>query len=370
MLKPEDIIKKKLQYRCCRREVLELPKIQAIVDECCNNLHISPLHLICCESLTRNFSSFYLMKEPYLIYDSCLMEALYLYDCILLSGADTNDMDKFFYKLYGEELVLCGDLIHGLHFAEKYCSLNFSFDHDYDFLEKEAEKRLSRQNYFLIAHEIAHLSLHELGSERIPEKFCTYVRAAIVVLTERIVKQGQPLEDVLADRSEYFIDTVPKTLDEYFDMLTKSSQFSHFMEECYCDFIGLRMLLEHYGESDLSVSAISGALNYLITQESIRSDLEDGMEHIKAAEREAHSVMYFSVLRVQLLLITLEINQLDKINIVFSEIHDRSNLTDRLKTFVQSISDEKCIVNNFVDTDKDALRNILFEKFYYAHIGE
>lgn len=372
MLRSEDIIAEKLRYRCCRREVRFLPKIQSIVDECRENLNMSPLHLICCESLIRTFSAFFLRMEPYLIYDSCLLETLYLYDCVLYSGANKNDMDKLFYKMYGEELVLCGDLDCSPYFAEMYTRLRFSFENEIDAIK--IEQQLSRQNYFLIAHEIAHLSLRGNAATTIPEKYRELVRAAVIVLTKRIVKQGQPLKEVLAERTGYFLDTIPETLEEYFDILMDSGRFIHFVEECYCDFIGLKMLLEHYDETVLSIKAVSSALNYLIMQESIRCDLEDGIAHLKDAERRPQAAMYFSVLRTQLLLITLEMNESDSIAAAFAEIYDRSSLTERLGEFVKSLPDREKIKylakSEFLEMDRATLTDTLLRQFYYAHIGE
>lgn len=368
----EDIILEKLRYRCCRQKVRLLPKIQSIVDECRENLNMLPLHLICCESLTRTFSAFFLRAEPYLIYDSCLLETLYLYDCILYSGAKKNDMDKLFYKMYGEELLLCGDLDYSSYLAEMYISLRFSFENEIDAIE--IEKQLSRQNYFLIAHEIAHLSLRENTATKIPEKYRELVRAAVIVLTKRIVKQGQPLKEVLAERTRYFLDTIPKTIEEYFEILMESGRFIHFVEECYCDFIGLKMLLEHYDETALSIKAVSSALNYLIMQESIRCDLEDGIAHLKDVGRTPRAAMYFSVLRTQLLLITLEMNESDSIAAAFAEIYDRSSLTERLVEFVKVLPDREkikyLVKNEFLEMDRATLADTLLRQFYYAHIGE
>lgn len=208
----------------------------------------------------------------------------------------------------------------------------------------------------------------------IPEKYRELVRAAVIVLTKRIVKQGQPLKKVLAERTGYFLDTIPETLEEYFDILMDSGRFIHFVEECYCDFIGLKMLLEHYDETVLSIKAVSSALNYLIMQESIRCDLEDGIAHLKDAERRPQATMYFSVLRTQLLLITLEMNESDSIAAAFAEIYDRSSLTERLGEFVKSLPDREKIKylakSEFLEMDRATLTDTLLRQFYYAHIGE
>lgn len=373
MLDAEEILSIKLASRHCRRVPQIVPAVQDIVDECCTGLGMEIPRLICCESLARSFSSFYLRKKPHLIYDGCLIESLYIYDCILYSGVNAEDMDKLFYKVFGEELLRQGYLSPCLYFAGKYRALEFSFDTREDFDSDEVTSQLSRQIYFLVAHELAHLSLGKETDAVISDEYRKFVRSAIAVLTQRIEKQGQSIKEILKDRAGYFLDQPPDTLDEYLEMLTVSERFEHFIEECYCDFTGFKLLMEHYGDPGISVSAISSALNYLITQESIFSALTNGVEGIKDTRQIAQPTMYYSVLRVELLLITLEMNELDSIEKAFIEIHDRSSLSERLSDFLQMLPGNEAMKLasevHLPDMDERSLMDILMKHFYYVSIS-
>lgn len=371
MVNTNDILAIKLGQRYCRRYVDRFPSIQSIVNECCNELNVTPPKLIGCESLVRSFSAFQLRGEPYLIYDGCLVEALCLYNHILSSGASNEDMDKFFFKLFGEECILLGDLLHCLYFAGKYSKLKFSFDDDIGH-NSQITELVSCQIYFLIAHELTHTSLWKT-SGYISATYQKFVREAIRALTVRDMKAtGQSFQEYIFDRTGYFLDYVPENMDEYLNALMVSKRFHHFIEECYCDFMGLKLLLEHYEDPKRSVTAVSSALNYLITQESIRSDMRDGVFHMKDTLREATSTMYFSVLRVQFLLLTLEMNELDDIERAFAQIHDRSRLTERLFTFIELLPDEEAMGVltdvDLPDIDQKSLVNSLLRQFYCLSI--
>lgn len=117
------IVATKLSYRYCRKAVKPLDSIKIIVKECCSALNINEPQIIFCESLKKEFEAFSLRGEPFFIYDGCLIELLYLYDCILFSNLDKADIDKLFYKLYGEELILSDDVLHSMYFTGKYSSM-------------------------------------------------------------------------------------------------------------------------------------------------------------------------------------------------------------------------------------------------------
>ena len=374
MLNKEDILSLKLSSRFCRRKQRDLPDIKAIVEECCAGLGMNAPELICCESLTRSFSAFHLMGEPYLIYDACLIEALYIYDLILASGAKQQDMDKFFYKLFGEECIRNRDLVHALYFAGKYRGMKYSFDLDED-AYGHVKSQIACQSYFLVGHELGHLKLKEPNSEGIPTGYKQFVRGAIGAMTKRgMEEQKQTIAEYASDRANYFpVTHAPQTLDEYLGMLMANRKFLDFLEECYCDFVGFKLLVEEYRSPDVSVNAISSALNYLITQETIRSDLNDGLRNAKNVFREAKDTMFYSVQRVMMLLLTLEMNQLKDIERAFGEIHDRSQLTDRLGTFIQGLPDEEAVDRvseaDLPNIDRDRLENALMQEFYYCSVS-
>ena len=125
--------------------------------------------------------------------------------------------------------------------------------------------------------------------------------------------------------------------------------------------------------TELSVNAISSALNYLITQETIRSDLNEGLRNAKDVFREAKETMFYSVQRVMMLLLTLEMNQLKDIEQAFAEIHDRSQLTDRLGDFIQGLPDEEAVDRvseaDLPNIDRDRLEKALMQEFYYCSVS-
>ena len=94
MISVEEIIARKISDRCCRRQFKESKQVNLIVQECCEDLQMPVPQIVYCETLTRSFSAFYLRNQPYIIYDSCLMEALYIYDCIIMSGNNEQDSKK------------------------------------------------------------------------------------------------------------------------------------------------------------------------------------------------------------------------------------------------------------------------------------
>ena len=185
---------------------------------------------------------------------------------------------------------------------------------------------------------------------------------------------NQPLAEYVLDRASYFpVTRTPETLDEYLDMLMENERFIHFIEECYCDFIGFKLLVEQYRLPNVSVSAISSALNYLIMQESIRSDMREGVAYAKNLFREANPTMFYSVLRTQMLLLTLEMNHMEDIERAFAQIHNRSYLTDRLNVFIQKLPDEEAMKSvseyDLPNIDKDLLVRELLKEFYYCSVS-
>lgn len=374
MLNKEDILSLKLSSRFCRRKQRDLPDIKAIVEECSAGLGMKAPELICCESLTRSFNAFHLMGEPYIIYDACLIEALYIYDLILASGAKQQDMDKFFYKLFGEECIRNRDLVHALYFAGKYRSMQYSFDLT-EGTYGQVKSQIACQSYFLIGHELGHLKLKEPNSEGIPAGYKQFVRGAIGAMTKRGMKEhNQTIAEYASDRANYFpVTHAPQTLDEYLGMLMADSKFLGFVEECYCDFVGFKLLVEEYRSPDVSVNAISSALNYLITQEAIRSDLHDSVQQAKNVLRDAKATLFYSVQRVMMLLLTLGMNQMEDMERAFRETHDRDQLTDRLSAFIQELPDEQAMNRvseaDLPNIDRERLEKALMQEFYYCSVS-
>lgn len=370
MMSIDEIIAQKIATRCCRRQLEKSKNILEIVKECCEDLRIAIPKLICCETLFRNFSAFHLREKPYLIYDSCLAETLYLYDYIVFTGKKRSDLDKLFYKLIGEELLRQDDLAHCMYFAGKYQQSKFSFEEKNQ--PSEMMRLISKQSYFLIAHELTHLSLHPKGYDEIPEEYKKFVYISVKKLTEHAVKENS-VEHFLEERYKYFLDELPATLEEYYERLRDSRRFYHFIEECYCDFRGIKLLMEHYENAEESIEAVSIAMNYLIVQEAIRDDLEDGILYMSDSKLTASMSMYLSVLRMEMLLVTLQFSGLKDIEHVFYRIQGDIELTNYLKTFVSTLptknSFDKITEVDLPNIERKNIASFLMQQFYFIHFS-
>ena len=373
MLNKEEVLSRKLSLRYCRRKQRDLPDIKVIVEECSAGLGMKSPELICCESLTRSFNAFYLMGESYILYDACLIEALYIYDLILASGAKQQDMDKFFYKLFGEECIRNRDLVHALYFAGKYRGMKYSFDLD-EGAYGHVKSQIACQSYFLIGHELGHLKLKEPISEGIPAGYKQFIRAAIGVTTRRSMKEKNlSISEYAMKHGDFFpVSSPPQSLYEYLDMLMENGKFVAFMEECYCDFIGYQLLKELYGGTDFFINAISKALNYLLTQEAIRSDLHDGVERVKDVLRDITVTLFYSGQRVIMLLLALGMNHNGEMEKAYVDTHDRDQLTDRLPAFIQELPDEEAMNRvseaDLSNNDRERLEKALMREFYYCSV--
>ena len=370
MLSSDEIINAKINSRCKRSEISKKESIKNILKDCCNEFNVDVPHLICCDTVTKNFSAFALHGIDYIIYDNCLTESLYLFNAIIYNGNDVNDINKFFYKLFAEELILRNNLPHSLYFTGKYRKLQFSFE-DNDNL-KDVDDQLARQIYFLIGHELTHLSLQNHRIE-ISQQFRELVLVAVRLLTKRFISEKRDEIEVLSEVSGYFIKNDSfNNMDEYIKQLAYSEHFAHFVEECFCDFQGFKLLLEHYSNPNASIYAISNALNYLIMQESLRSDLSEGVVNISNIKKEADDTLYFSVLRIQMLLIILEMNELDSIKIAYDKTYDSCLLTEQLEQFILNLPD-KTILEKLDDEllpkiSKKQITRSLIKQLNYCHL--
>ncbi len=371
MFPVKEIIARKIADRCCRRELKQLPNITDIVRTCCNDLQIQVPEVIYCETLTRNLNAFYLRKKPYLIYDCCLLETLYIYDSIILNKKDEHDMEKLIYKLIGEELIRNNDLPKSLYFSGKYRRLGDYLFEDEVNNHQKVRQMISIQSYFLIGHELGHLSIAANNSTGIPNDYYKFVNACMNVLTDRVIGD-YTFEEFAKMRYEYFMEVCPANIEEYWNGVRTSKKYYHLIEECYCDLQGLKLLLEHYEKPKESVRAISAALNYLILQEAIHSDIMENELFFEDKTHNASRSMYFSVLRMEILLLTLQINNLPNIEEGFREIQNRSMLTKYWSYIIKQIPSEKSFSliskDDLPELDRTKIINILINNFYYIHI--
>lgn len=335
----EEIIAKKIELRIKRKEGKESAIIQEIVEECCNYLHCNQPEIIFCDTVMRNLSAFFLRGKPYIIFDNSLLEALYLFDALIISHGKNQDIDKFFCKVFSEELLVLGDLVHSLYFLGRYEKADFSFSKEEEGFAEEIKFHLSRQIYFLIGHELTHLVLGQGSDKGIPSKFIKFVQVGTRLLLERFLKEGMSETELLSQVSNYFLIEGSTTFDEYMQMLGESSKFYYFVEECYCDFMSFKLLMEQYEDANKSMAAISDVLNFLITMEYIKESLDAGILHVSDKNKEAQNVLFFSVLRMQILLIVLQENDLEEAFIAYDEIYSASDIFTHLPAFIEQMAD-------------------------------
>ena len=369
MFSSQEILGKKIADRCCRRNLLHSEDIEQIVKECCDDLGMDKPEIIYCETLTRSLSAFYFRKKPYLIYDSCLLEALYIFDGILLTGQKEQDLDKLVYKLIGEELIRNNELSKCLYFSGKYRRLEYAFDKEEN--HDAIVEMMSLQSYFLIGHELGHLSVGKSYIAKIPDDYRKFINACIKVLHKNVIKDDCQKE-FIDSHYEYFMDEYPQNIYDYWKKLWKSKKYEHLIEECYCDWNGVKLLLEHYNNPENSVRAISVAFKYLIIQEAIRSDIEKHRFFFDDSKHKASRAMYFSVLRMEIILLTIRINHLGNIERAFEEMQEKYLLTDCWLNILKKIPSDSAFADltesKLPDIEQKELVDVLIRTFYYMHV--
>ena len=372
MLLVEEILARKIADRCCRRKLRKSEDVTDIVRTCCEDLRLDIPEVIYCETLTRSLSAFYLRKKPYLIYDSCLLEALYIFDSVILSGQEEHDLEKLVYKLIGEELIRNGKLSWSLYFSGKYRQLEYFFEKREVNLQKEILQMVSLQSYFLIGHELGHLSVDSCSFNGVPEDYRKFVNACMKVLTDRVIGDYS-FEEFARMRYRYFMEECPANMEEYWNGVKTSKKYAHLVEECYCDWNGVKLLLEHYNAPEQSIRAISVAMNYLILQEAIRSDVATDRLFFDDEKHEVSHSMYFSVLRMEIMLLTIQINKISNVEKSFREIQEQYRLTEYWPDLVKKIPSAEAMAliseKNLPNIDRKKIVDVLINNFYYMHVG-
>lgn len=371
MIREEEIISKKIADRCCRRGILQSDNIEEIVAECSIDLGMAIPRVIYCETLTRSLSAFYFRKIPYMIYDSCLLEALYIYDGISLSGNNELELYKLVYKLIGEELIRNNQLERCLYFSKKYQSIKYLFDKEGN--NDRITELISLQSYFLIGHELGHLQVRKQNvyAADLPGDYRKFIKVCIKILTQSVVEEDRVME-FLEKHFRYFMQDCPRTMEQYFEELMQSKQYENFVEECYCDWNGVKLLLEHYGNPKESLRAISLVFKYLIIQEAIRSDIEGGKLFFDDPDHEVSRAAYFSVLRLEIVLLEIRFNNLGDIEEAFFEEQEQHLLTDTWMKILRKIPNDKAFKTVPKDilsgVGRKELANVLINTFYYMHV--
>lgn len=371
MIPINDIITYKINSRHKRTQLDKVQTIEDIVNECCSALKSNKPEVLYCDTLVRSFNAFTLRNKSFLIYDNCLAEALFLYNSIINNTFNSSDVNKLFYKIFSEELILKSDLLHSLYFVGKYNQNMFSFDKISDELDKQIRDQTARQIYFLIGHELTHLGLSS-GIFTISSEFNKFILTGVHGLSQRFIKNEINGRETLSNLVGYFTNRNIDSFDEYSDTIKDSSRFAHFVEECFCDFTGFKLLMEHYAEHDVSIFAISNAINYLILQESIRSDMANGIEHISDIKKEAQDTLFFSVFRLQILFMILQANKIDASTSIYEKTQNNWEIIDALEQFIQNLpkgDSLKILTPDMLpNIGKEKLEHSLVSQLYYGRI--
>lgn len=365
-----EILDLKLENRVCRKKIDAIPVIMEIIQDCCDYLQMPIPKVLFCESLSKDFQSFILRGQSYFIYDACLLEAMSIITTCALAGFLDTDMEKLFMKLIAEELIVSRDLSYALYFVGHYHRKQYSFENRVPAFEK-CNQYLSFQNYFLISHELTHLSL--MQGRIIPTSFKEFIINTICSLMERYSGEDRPFGNNLHDYSMYFFQKNQDTMDDFLNALPDSIHFQHLLEESYCDYIGLKILVENYALPGVAMNAIFSALNFLIDIEVIRDELRNGLlkRDTPTVFGEASITTFFSMLRMGIASYVSHVSNLTNVMIQDYEIQWESS-TDRLADFLKQVPDGKSfakIADIELPKDEKSVVSYLIRQLYYSSVS-
>ncbi len=366
------IIELKIKNRCIRSKYNVVSMVEKIIRECCGQLGIHPVEIIYCDTLKRSYSVFFLKGVKYFIYDNSLLEGLYLYNYLLINKKET-DMNKFYYKLFCEELIIQEEINAALYFSRKYKKNSFSFDLIENKLDREIENKISRQNYFLILHEVGHLYLMCGNKELILSDYLKWVRSYFDTILRRPLKSGNEISKMVKMSSEYFRIPENENTDLFLTKLFQSKRFYSFVEECFCDWFAVKFLLENFDDKKESIAAASVSLNFLTTLEMIKGILKDGAVYLHS-EKEALDTMYYSVMRIQMLIVMAQWNNIEEA-VEGIYINQNCNLINRyaiewLKNIPNGEAFQELKENTDVDVDERFIQELIYSIRYCSIIDE
>ena len=362
-----DILDTKLTLRLSRRKISCLQSVMDIVKECCEDLQIQIPEVIFSESLAKDFQSFELRGKQYFIYDTCLIETLYIYIASALSGFQEKDIVRLYMKLFAEELLLSGKITYSMYFAGRYRQSSYSFENNTQ-ISEECSEYISFQSYFLIAHELVHLSLR--NGSTIPETFERYMVELIVLMAED--NEELPEEQRISEYSVYFFEHAEANKNDFRSKLPSSRQFQHLLEESYCDYRAMKLLVENYAGTGKALNSVFSALNCLIELEVIRNVVKAGIleKDIQAGQIEAGNVLFYSMLRTGIILNTERASNLDDIRLN-DHLFKWSEPTDHLMKFLSQLPSGEAfaaIRDMKLPADKSTFVNGLMQMLRYSTI--
>jgi hypothetical protein len=252
-----------------------------------------------CDTFTRRISSFEFRKIQYIIFDISLFEFLFLYNKLILSNATTADIDKLYYKILYEE-CLFQDMALAISCYQKYKSLSFSFDNQFD---DEANKYISCQSYFLLLHEIVHF---DISRNKNRKDYLEFKEMALQCFFHMIKKYsgGLYIKEGLFEHFGVDIDIS----GDNFVYPTEIKKMDAFLEECFCDFQAFKYICKTSANNSTKVSASYTLLQFLITSEMIRNSF--GIYAI-TLNNEVNESFFTSYLRMHLFTLIVYFSKLD-----------------------------------------------------------
>ncbi len=343
MLDVDRIVKLKLKYRLERSDSKPNAQIIDMVNNCCKvlNLVFTP-NIMFCDSLVKNFNTFYIQNQPFILIDYSLIECLYIFNAIIISNVKKSDIIKFYNKILCEELIY-NNSENIVFFYEKYKKDQFSFSDDIDVFDKQVKDCLFYQIYFLLVHELSHLAIKQ-GT-----RVCSY-----------------------DDYNNFFFEALNFILKNSSSKILKNKKWDKndnkiqaLIEECYCDYNAFCVLIDA-NDTDKSKSLEYSycLMNFLITYEMIRNSIEEGLFR-DFLEQEATDMFFYLHIRLNIFTVTLLLfddsfgnklrSKCDYINDVFKDVL-RSLCKER-------VVGDIILINNF-EMNKD-LKEEIIQKLRY-----
>lgn len=343
MLDVDRIIKLKLKYRLERCDVKVNTQIIDIMNNCCKvlNLAFNP-NIIFCDSLVKNFNTFYIRNQPFILVDYSLIECMYIFNAIIISNVKKSDIIKFYNKIICEELIY-NNSENIVYFFEEYKKNEFSFSYYMNIYDKQVKNCLFYQIYFLLVHELSHLAVKQ-GT-----RVCSY-----------------------DDYNNFFFESLKFIVKNSSSKIIKNRRWDKndnkihaLIEECYCDYNAFCTLIDA-NDTDKSNSLEYSycLLNFLVTYEMVKDTIENGLFR-EFLEQEATDTFFYLHVRLNIFTVTLLLfddsfgNELrskcDYINHVFKEV-----LGSLRK---EGIGGDNILINNF-EMNKD-IKKQMIQKLRY-----
>ena len=98
--------------------------------------------------------------------------------------------------------------------------------------------------------------------------------------------------------------------------------------------------------------------------------MANGALDVNNTSKDAHDTLYFSVLRIQMLLIILQMNEIETIGLVYDKTLDCCELTERLSSFMEMLPDRSILnklnSNDLPNIDSKTIKDVLIKQLFYS----